>query len=196
MSEELESTIETERLLIRPWKLEEVDRFFDIYRREEVSRWFSAGPMRDREEAVERMQRALAALALDPRFGSWAIVERDAGVPAGTVLLKPLPDGEGEIEIGWHLHPDSWGRGYASEAATALLARGFTDGLEEIWAVVDPANERSASVCTRIGMRLLGITERWYHEPSLLFWAGAHDGQVPSLAAERPAPDDELDAAG
>jgi RimJ/RimL family protein N-acetyltransferase len=191
---ELGGTIETERLVIRPWTLDEIDRYFDIYRREEVSRWLSGGPMRDREQAVERMQHRLAALAENPRFGSWAVVERQTGVPAGTVVLKPLPDGAGEIEIGWHLHPDCWGRGYASEAAAALLARGFADGLEEIWAVVDPANDRSIAVCRRIGMRLLGITDRWYHEPSMLFWAGATDSQLPSLSAERPAPPDRRDA--
>jgi RimJ/RimL family protein N-acetyltransferase len=180
--------IETERLLIRPWAPEELDRYFEIYRDPEVARWLSGPPVRDRKLALERMQRRLAQLAADPRFGSWAVVVRDTGEPAGTVLLKPLPDGEGEIEIGWHLHPDSWGRGYASEAAAALLASGFADGLEEIWAVVDPANDRSLAVCRRIGLRLLGITDRWYHEPSLLFWAGAREGQVPSLAADRPAP--------
>jgi RimJ/RimL family protein N-acetyltransferase len=101
-----------------------------------------------------------------------------------------LPDGAGEIEIGWHLHPHRWGRGYVTEAAGALLARGFADGLEEIWAVVDPANDRSIAVCRRLGMQLLGITDRWCHEPSMLFWAGATDAQLPSLSAERPAPPD------
>lgn len=100
-----------------------------------------------------------------PKPIAWAVVERATGVPAGTVLLKPLPDGAGEIEIGWHLHPDSWGRGLATEAAQPLLARGFAHGLEEIWAVTDPENRRSARVCEKLGMRLLGATDRWYHEP-------------------------------
>ena len=45
-------------------------------------------------------------------------------VAAGTVLLKPVltPDARGEIEIGWHLHPDRWGHGLATEAAAAILA--------------------------------------------------------------------------
>jgi RimJ/RimL family protein N-acetyltransferase len=50
-----------------------------------------------------------------------AVVERASGVPAGTVILRPLPDGAGEIEIGWHVHPDRWGRGFATEAAAAVL---------------------------------------------------------------------------
>ncbi len=194
VDEDCAGTIRTDRLLIRPWSRDEVDRFFDIYRRPEVGRWFAAGPLRDRDEAVGRIERMLARLAADPRFGSWAAVERESGVPAGTVLLKPLPDGDGEIEIGWHLHPDSWGRGYASEAARALLARGFSYGLPEIWAVTDPANDRSIAVCRRIGMRLLGTTSRWYHEPSTMFWAGAEPSSTPSLSPDVPLPADGLDA--
>jgi RimJ/RimL family protein N-acetyltransferase len=121
--------VETDRLVIRPWRLDEADRFFDMYRRVEVVRWFAARPMQDRREAVERIEHNIARLAADPRFGAWAVVERSSGVPAGTVMLKPVPDGDGEIEIGWHLHPDRWGRGFASEAAGALLKRGLADGL-------------------------------------------------------------------
>jgi RimJ/RimL family protein N-acetyltransferase len=179
---------ETARLVIRPWRPEEVDRFFDIYSREEVSRWFSSGPMRDRSEAVARLQRSLDQLAADGRFGSWAVVERGAIAPAGTILLKALPDGDGEIEIGWHLHPGSWGRGIATEAAGAVLAHAFAVGVPEVWAVVDPRNHRSAAVAHRIGMRLTGVTHRWYHEPSLMFWAGPVQDSTPSLAPDGPLP--------
>ncbi|MFE2105185.1 GNAT family N-acetyltransferase, partial [Kitasatospora sp. NPDC059463] len=72
------------------------------------------------------------------------------------------PAPHGEVEVGWHLHPDSWGRGYATEAARAALAKGFADGLTEIHAVVRPGNERSAAVCRRLGMTPRGRTSRWY----------------------------------
>jgi RimJ/RimL family protein N-acetyltransferase len=182
---------ETERLVIRPWRLEEADRLYDVQRRIEVVKWLGPvpNPMTHRDQAVARIEQWAEGLAADPRFGAWAAVERSSGIPAGTVLLKPLPDGEGEVEIGWHFHPDSWGRGLASEAAGALLACGFDEGLDEIWAVTHLDNARSVAVCRRIGMRLLGVTSRWYHEPSLMFWAGARADQRPSLAADKPAPD-------
>jgi RimJ/RimL family protein N-acetyltransferase len=142
--------------------------------------------MADRTEAEPLIQHMLDRLAADPRFGAWAVFERPTGVPAGTVLLKQLPDGGGEIEIGWHLHPDSWGRGLATEAARALLARGFALGLAEIWAVTDPDNQRSVRVCKKLGMRLLGTTHGWYHELSLMFWIGARDDQQPTLDPDRP----------
>lgn len=179
---------ETDRIVLRPWHLDEADRFFDMHRRMEVARWIGGRAMADPSEAEPLIQRMLDRLAADPRFGAWAVVERASGVPAGTVLLKPLPDGAGEIEIGWHLHPDSWGRGLATEAAHALLVRGFALGLQEIWAVTDPQNQRSARVCEKLGMRLLGTTHRWYHELSLMFWIGARDNQQPTITSDGPAP--------
>jgi RimJ/RimL family protein N-acetyltransferase len=178
----------TARVVIRPWRSDESDRLFDLLSRMEVVKWLSQPPrpMKHNDEAVARIERWSAELAADPRFGAWAAVERSSGVPAGTVLLKPLPDGDGEVEIGWHFHPDSWGKGLASEAAAALLARGFDDGLEEVWAVTDLDNHPSSAVCRRIGMRLLGVTHRWYHEPSLMFWTGARPDRDPSLNPDEP----------
>ena len=152
----------------------------------EVVKWLGRvpRPMKHRDEALARINGWTEGLAADPRFGAWAAVERSSGIPAGTVLLKPLPDGDGEIEIGWHFHPDSWGQGLASEAAAALLACGFADGLDEVWAVTHLDNHPSIAVCRRLGMRLLGVTHRWYHEPSRMFWAGAQDDQRPSLAPD------------
>lgn len=181
------AVIKTDRIVVRPWRLDEADRFFDIYRRPDVVRWLGAAPMQDRREAVEMIERGHARLAADPRFGSWAVVERETGVPAGSILLKPLPNGDGEIEIGWQLHPDSWGRGLATEAAGGLLAEAFRRGLDELWAVTMLDNYRSMAVCRRIGMRLLGFTRRWYDHPSSMFWIGSHAGQRPSIAPDEPA---------
>jgi RimJ/RimL family protein N-acetyltransferase len=182
------TVITTERLVVRPWRSHEADRFFDIYRRREVVRWLGGEPMQDRGEAIVMIERNLTRLEADARFGSWAVVDRLTGVPVGSVILKPLPDGEGEVELGWQLHPDSWGHGFASEAARAVLDRGFADGLGEVWAVTDLDNQRSAAVCRRIGMSLLGITHRWYHEPSLMFWIGSTPGQEPSLGPDQEPP--------
>jgi RimJ/RimL family protein N-acetyltransferase len=62
-----------------------------------------------------------------------------------------------------------------------MLARGLAQGAQEVWAVTDLDNRASIGVCRRIGMRLLGIPHRWYHEPSTMFWLGARGDQVPSL---------------
>lgn len=185
---ESDAIVQTKRVIVRPWQFAEADRFFDMHRRIEVAKWIGGHPMIERAQATELLETMQRRTATDPRFGSWAVIERTSGIVAGSVLLKALPDGNGEIEIGWHLHPDSWGRGLATEAGRAVLEYGFDLGLKEIWAVTHLDNDRSARVCSKLGMRLLGVTERWYHTPSLMFWAGATDDRVPSLRADGPAP--------
>jgi len=163
---------ETERLIVRPWTHDEsdVDRIFDTYSRWEVARWLGAAPraLTAREEADAAVDRWAARGGEDGRFGVWAIEVRDTGVVAGTVLLVNLPESE-EIEVGWHLHPDSWGHGYATEAARGAIAKGFAEGLSEIFAVVRPDNERSLAVCRRLGMTHLGPSDRWYGQTLELF---------------------------
>ncbi len=151
----------TARLRLRAWTTADADlaRLADLYGRDEVTRWLGGPPTVSMRELVDRWQRVHA---LDPRHGCWAIEPVGGGPPAGTVLLKPLPNGLGEVEVGWHLHPDSWGRGYATEAAGAVLDRAFGEGLVEVYAVVRPGNEPSLAVCRRLGMQPLGRTRRWY----------------------------------
>ena len=154
---ELPSTV---RLRLRAWTTEDADlaRLADLYGREEVTRWLGGRPTITPAQLVERWR---LVHELDARFGCWAI-ELPDGVVAGTVLFKPLPNGVGEVEVGWHLHPDSWGHGYATEAARAVVDRGFDGGLPEVYAVVRPGNERSLGVCRKLGMQPLGRTTRWY----------------------------------
>jgi RimJ/RimL family protein N-acetyltransferase len=151
----------TDRLRLRAWTTDDADlaRLADLYGRDEVTRWLGGPPTVPMRELVDRWR---TVHELDRRHGCWAIEPLQGGPPAGTLLLKPLPNGVGEVEVGWHLHPDSWGRGYATEAARAVLDRAFTEGLAEVYAVVRPGNEPSLAVCRRLGMEPLGRTRRWY----------------------------------
>ncbi|MFI6832715.1 GNAT family N-acetyltransferase [Kribbella sp. NPDC050241] len=160
---------ETDRLVVRDWADTDEERVFDIYRRWEVSRWLGAEPrvMTDRDAAARVIKR-WNERNQDPVYGVWAVEERSTGTVAGTVLLVPLPDpsdgtaSKGEVEVGWHFHPDAWGRGLATESAGGAIARGFKAGLDQIHAVVRPDNTASLAVCRRLGMRSIGRTSRWY----------------------------------
>jgi RimJ/RimL family protein N-acetyltransferase len=151
----------TDRLRLRPWttRRDDLCRLTDLYGRPEVTRWLGGAPSVTPVELVERWRRISAA---DPRYGCWAVETGEPPRIAGTVLLKPLPDGVGEVEVGWHLHPDSWGRGYATEAARAVIERAFRAGVPEVYAVVRPGNVASTAVCRRLGMTPLGLLRRWY----------------------------------
>jgi RimJ/RimL family protein N-acetyltransferase len=165
---------ETERLRIRPWGVDDVPRLFDLYSRWEVARWLGSvpKPLDSLEAATRVAARWGDRITPDGRFGVWAVQVKDTGVVAGTVLLVPipltgeetgrLPEEGGDIEVGWHFHPDSWGNGFATEAARWAVVKGFDDGLDEVVAVVRPDNEPSLAVARRLGMEPLGLTDRWY----------------------------------
>ena len=149
------------RLRLRAWTTDDADlaRLADLYGREEVTRWLGGPPTVTPAQLVERWR---LVHELDSAHGCWAVCPSDVGPPAGTVLLKPLPNGVGEVEVGWHLHPDSWGHGYATEAARAVVDRAFDEGLLEVYAVVRPGNRASMAVCARLGMEPIGRFRRWY----------------------------------
>ncbi|MEV0270865.1 GNAT family N-acetyltransferase [Hamadaea sp. NPDC050747] len=164
---------ETERLIVREWRdtPDDLDRIFEIYRHAEVTRWIGMEqPLQVPDEARAVMTRWQARYEKNEhRYGPWAMELKATGVVAGTVLLGPLPEpsdgseGRGEIEVGWHLHPDSWGHGYATEAATGALDLALNQyQVAEVYAVAYPTNERSIAVMKRLGMSPRGLTTRWY----------------------------------
>ncbi|MGH3496677.1 MAG: GNAT family N-acetyltransferase [Nocardioidaceae bacterium] len=167
---------ETERTRVRLWRDDEADRVFDTLSRWEVMQWLGEDPQvltepGQAEKAIATWRRRNEE---DPRYGTWAIEEKATGVTAGSLILYPLPNGDGEIEIGWHLHPDAWGRGLASEPARALLVKAFDDGeaygLDEVWALTHLTNSPSQSVCRRIGMTEMADVEGlWYAGESRIF---------------------------
>ena len=170
--------LRTDRLVLRPWRDDDTGFAFDLYSRWEVARFLGRTPalMTDPMDAARRIAR-LRALEDDLRaFRVVSLASTDE--PVGTVMLQPIPASgpteplrpSGDTEIGWHFHPDHWGRGYASEAAGALLEAALAD-LPRVVAVTYPENVASQRVCERIGMRRLGPTDAYYNVRMELFAA-------------------------
>ena len=162
----------TKRAVLRPWCREDLPAFFDIYSREEITRWLGEHPRKalvDEVAAAQSLQRWIDTNeALKAPLGLWAIVPSTDGMeraPIGTVLLLPLREADqevSEIEIGWHLHPQAHGSGWATEAAARLLQAASDAGLRRVLALVEPANEPSHRVARRLGLEDEGLSSRWF----------------------------------
>ena len=166
--------LRTKRLALRSWEEPDLPAFFDLYSRDEVTRWLGAHPRRavaSLDEARERLSRWHAReREVDPPLGLWAIVPLVPATgqqarPVGTIPLLPLADADGPaglIEVGWHLHPGHQGQGLATEAAAAILTAAEAAGINEVLALTDPDNFPSQAVAARLGMRDEGLTRRWF----------------------------------
>lgn len=165
----VDPVLSTDRLTARAWTLEEADlaAAYDIYSRPDVARWIGS-PMEPAEIRV-RIER-WSQPTTDPTYGVWAVEERtEPGRPIGSVLLRPLPPDEEDVEVGWHFHPTLWGRGYATEIGRAAARRAFETGIDEVFAIVRPGNQRSSAVARRLGMEYVGHTDKYYGLHAELF---------------------------
>jgi len=146
--------IRTSRLTLRPITVDDLE---DVYRcqcRPDVTRWtLGAGP-RTREESRASVLAMAGQDALRVENDCLTLaVATDAGV-IGMVELVWRSQVERTAELGYVFHPDHWGRGLATEAATAVLNWGFNEfGLHRIYARCHGGNEASARLMTRLGMR-------------------------------------------
>lgn len=169
MSENLDHlTLRTPRLRLRAPNEDDVDFVLDMYSRPEVTRHLGTRDWSEttEEQALNRIHRYRTHFT--DSTGVWLVETRYDGVRLGFVLMKPIPFSTGvqetaqDVEIGWHLHPDAQGRGYAVEAVTALVDHARRGGLTVLVAVTDPANFASRAVAQRLGMEHQGPTDRYY----------------------------------
>jgi len=151
-------TLETERLLLRPWRAaEDLDALATLNADPAVMRWVAPNRPLRRDESADLLDRVLRHWE-DHGFGLWAVAPREEGRPcigfAGLAVPSYLPAILPAVEVGWRLSPAWWGRGLATEAARASIAFAFERlALRSVVAVVDARNERSLRVAEKLGMR-------------------------------------------
>lgn len=157
---------ETERLRLRAWREAEADRMFDIHRRPEIVRWFGSPEVMT--DVAQAKARIVKYAAYEPPLGAWAVEELTTGRVVGTAMLIPVRDSE-RVQVGWYLHPDSLGHGYATEAAGDVLSHAAETGCDEVFAYTDVDNYPSHAVCRQLGMIEVGIEGADSERPSLVF---------------------------
>ena len=155
----------TERLVLRPWTVDDADAALRPYGAADVARWLVPAMDQVLDAAAMRLvlQQWVAEDArLQPPAGRWAIELRDDGRLIGGATLLPLPPDD-EYEIGWQFDPEAWGHGYATETGHALALWAFEQGIEQVIALVRPTNSRAMAMVRRLGMEWVGETEK-YHD--------------------------------
>jgi [ribosomal protein S5]-alanine N-acetyltransferase len=144
----------TPRLRLRPFERGDLAAIHRVYSDPEVMRWVGTGPVADRA-TTERMLAGYAAHQRSHGFSFWAVLESASGALIGDAGLHRTT--AGEVELGYTLGREWWGRGYATEAGRAWLAAAFGQlGIDEVIALAEPANAGSLHVLEKLGMQPRG----------------------------------------
>jgi ribosomal-protein-alanine N-acetyltransferase len=145
--------LHTERLVLRDWRDDDRAPFAALNDDPAVMEHF---PSHLTREASDAMVDRITTFLHEHGWGLWAVEVAGTGEFVGfTGLSIPRFDAPFMpcVEVGWRLGRSAWGQGYATEAARASVAHGFGPlGLDEIVAMVVPANHRSQGVMRKLGM--------------------------------------------
>jgi len=154
----------TERLLLRPFRDEDLDALSVIEGDAATVRYLYSAP---RSRAAVRVslirRRKMTAIEKEGDAIRLAATLRDAGTLVGDVSLHYRSREHRLGEIGFVLHPEHRGHGYATETGLALSRWAFEQGIEQVIALVRPANTRAMAMVRRIGMEWVGETEKYHH---------------------------------
>lgn len=163
--------LETERLRLRHLTLDDAAALLALHSDPAVMRYL--GPPATEVD----MPYFLDVYERHPGFGYWAVIEKATGAFLGWFLFRPPRENSppGTIELGYRLHTASWGRGFATEGATALVDQGFGElGVERVVADTMAVNTGSRAVMEKAGLRLV----RTFRYPGSDLLDGGEHGDV------------------
>ena len=142
--------IETERLLIRPFKMEDIEPSYIMNLDAEVSKYTGDGGVVSKEEIERRIVENVFGDYEKHGFGRLAVELKEENKFIGFTGLKYLED-MAEVDLGYRFMKEYWGKGIATESAQACVDLGFnTLGLERMIAMVLPENKGSIRVLEKL----------------------------------------------
>lgn len=157
--------LETERLALRQFTLEDVDCLVELNSDPDVVRFATIDKQVDPASIqTQILPKWLQHYEDYEGYGFWAAIEKSSQTFIGWFLFRPavhapyfdpaLADPT-DIELGYRLRKDSWGHGYATEGSKALIQKGFSElGAKRILAVVFSVNVASIRVLEKSGLHL------------------------------------------
>lgn len=167
MSPALVFPITTARLLLRPLRSDDLDALAEVYLHPLVMRWIGSHTRDDVAHEIALQREHQASLG----WSFWAVEDRSTARMVGDCGLQPLEHHGPEVELGYDLHPDVWGRGLATEAARAVMRQAFGSlGIDRVIAVTKLEHVASHRVLEKAGLHRVG-TRLAYGESMLLYEA-------------------------
>jgi len=161
-------TLETERLILRPFREADAAVFCELFQDPDVVRFIGDGQTPSREDCWRAVAGWLGHWMMRG-YGPWAVTERASGTFIGRVGIH-FPESWPGPELGYALGKPFWGKGYATEAARAARDWAFAErDFAELISLIDPLNLASIGVATRLGETLRGPGELRGH--ALLVYA-------------------------
>lgn len=143
--------IETDRLLLRAFTADDIASLAAIHGDERTMLYLGGQTDGTLLGAHDKILAYLGHWALKG-YGRWAVVEKASGRMIGRTGYLDAPDEWPGNELGWTFSRQSWGNGYATEAAIAARDFGFREiGMERVISMIDPKNTPSQSVAKRLG---------------------------------------------
>ena len=146
--------VRTERLVLREWTVEDAHDFMSLATDPEVMRYINDGIAYHQEDVLEFIDR-MTTTQSERGWSRWALQLREPtdGEPGGVIgLCGPGCTFAPDVEVGWWVHRQLWGRGLATEAGRAAVEYCFgTIGFPRLICCVHPENMRSLSVARKIG---------------------------------------------
>ena len=144
--------LSTERLVLRPFCLDDVDALHTLWADREVRRYLFDGEVPARERVVEMVENSVEGFGqLGCGFFSLRRREKPTEI-MGFSGFRPF-GGAGVVEMLFAVDPSHWGRGYATEASREVLRYGFEQcDLRRVVATTDTPNQRSVRVLQRLGL--------------------------------------------
>ena len=152
--------LETERLILRRFTPDDVDRVTALDADPAVMRYINGGRQTPRDEIRDvYLPGWMAWYGAGDRYGFWAAIEKRTGAFLGWFHLRPQEgDPDDEPELGYRLIASAWGRGYATEGSRALIQKAFVDlGARRVYATTMVVNVASRRVMEKAGLRFVRV---------------------------------------
>lgn len=160
--------LESDCIRLRGIEENDIERLYTLFSNPQVMRYWSRGPMTNRQEAIDYANTIIEGFATRNVL-NWIIADLESDQMIGTCSLYEINPQHARAGLGYALMPEYWGKGLAHDAASLAISYGFLElGLHRIEADTEPNNLRSNKVLERFGFQREGLLrERFFHPDGL-----------------------------